>query len=175
MRGKAIVGLFVVGAAIAALLSYVLQAPGYSRLTRQGDISLEARHYQVALKNYRAALLVNPDHLPAQTGQAVALIRLNRMQQAEQYLSVLIDHLLARHPMTGPEQKALAVAFANRGSLRDRREDYEAALADYNTALAIDPNAVSTSGRIVLSADQTDLAERAAFLQSMLLERPTIR
>ena len=178
MRGKAIIGLFVVGAAIAALLSYVLQAPSYSRLTQQGDINLEAGHYQAALENYRSALLVNPDHLAAQMGQAVTLIHLEQPQRAEQYLSALIDHLLARHPATGPERNALAVAFANRGILRDRRGDHGMALADYNTALAIDPKAVSGPGvldRIISGADQTGLAERAAHLQSILLTDPDDR
>ena len=175
MRGKAIIGLFVVGAAIAALLSYMLQAPAYSRLTQQGDSNLEAGHYQAALENYRAALLVNPEYLAAQMGQAITLIHLEQTQRAEQYLSALIDHLLTRHPATEPEQKALAIAFANRGSLRDRRGDYGPALADYHTALAIDPklaNAPNVVERIVLRTDHTDLAERAAYLQSMLLANP---
>ncbi len=66
----------------------------------------------------------------------------------------------------------LAGAYANRGILHDREGRFEAALADYRKALAIDAGAVDGPGlmdKILFgNAQPSTVAKRAAYLERQL-------
>src|SRR5512144_1602944 len=130
--------------AIIALWSvvklYLFDAPPGDYEVRQGDILLTDRRYDAALERFDAALVASPDHRGALMGKGIAYLQSDRPEEAEAVFTHLIGVLsrtLAADDATG--RGVLAGAYANRGILHDRHGRYEAALADYSQALAIDP------------------------------------
>lgn len=93
-----------------------------------GNTYFEDGHYAEALREYEAALAIDPGHLFARRGQARSLMQLGRYQAS----LAVFDRVIAQAP-------EFAASYANRGILRDRMGDYEAALADYRQALRLDP------------------------------------
>lgn len=84
--------------------------------------------YEQAVRDYRAALVENPEHLHARRGLARALMQLGRNREA---LAVFDEAILA--------EPGFGATYANRGILQDRMGEHARALADYEQALALDP------------------------------------
>ena len=169
--------LSVAGLALVVLWSllkpYLFDAPPGDYEVRQGDILLTDGKYDAAIERFDAALAVSPDHRGALMGKGIAFLQSGRPAQAEAVFTHLIDMLprtLAADDATG--RGVLSGAYANRGILHDRLGRYEAALADYEQALAIDPEAVEGPGLLhrILYGDARPAAvrQRAAYLQRQL-------
>jgi tetratricopeptide (TPR) repeat protein len=155
------------------LKPYLFDAPPGDYEVRQGDILLTDGRYDAAIERFDAALAVSPDHRGALMGKGIAYLQSDRPAQAEAVFTHLIDMLprtLAADDTTG--RGVLSGAYANRGILHDRLGKYEAALADYEQALAIDPEAVAGPGLLhrILYGDARPAAvrQRAAYLQHQL-------
>ena len=155
------------------LKPYLFDAPPGDYEVRQGDILLTDGRYDAAIERCEAALAVSPDHRGALMGKGIAFLQSGRPAQAEAVFTHLIDMLprtLAADDATG--RGVLSGAYANRGILHDRLGRYEAALADYEQALAIDPEAVEGPGLLhrILYGDARPAAvrQRAAYLQRQL-------
>ena len=140
---------------------------------RQGDILLTDGKFEAAIERFDAALAVSPDHRGALMGKGIAYLQSDRSAEAEASFTYLIKTLprtLAADDATG--RAVLSGAYANRGILHDRRGKYEAALADYTQALAIDPDAVKGPGLLhrILYGDThpATVRQRAAYLQQQL-------
>lgn len=169
--------LSAAGLALVVLWSllkpYLYDAPPGDYEVRQGDILLTDGKYDAAIERFEAALAVSPDHRGALMGKGIAFLQSGRPAQAEAVFTHLIDMLprtLAADDATG--RGVLSGAYANRGILHDRLGRYEAALADYEQALAIDPEAVEGPGLLhrILYGDARPAAvrQRAAYLQRQL-------
>lgn len=169
--------LSAAGLALVVLWSllkpYLFDAPPGDYEVRQGDILLTDGKYDAAIERFEAALAVSPDHRGALMGKGIAFLQSGRPAQAEAVFTHLIDMLprtLAADDATG--RGVLSGAYANRGILHDRLGRYEAALADYEQALAIDPEAVEGPGLLhrILYGDARPAAvrQRAAYLQRQL-------
>ncbi|MGZ9021352.1 MAG: tetratricopeptide repeat protein, partial [Rhodoplanes sp.] len=169
--------LSATGLALVALWSllkpYLFDAPPGDYEVRQGDILLTDGKYDAAIGRFNAALAVSPDHRGALMGKGIAFLQSDRPAQAEAVFTHLIDMLprtLAADDTTG--RGVLSGAYANRGILHDRLGRYEAALADYRQALAIDPEAVAGPGLLhrILYGDARPAAvrQRAAYLEHQL-------
>lgn len=169
--------LAAIGLALVVLWSllkpYLFDAPPGDYEVRQGDILLTDGKYDAAIERFDAALAMSPDHRGALMGKGIAYLQSDRPAQAEAVFTHLIDRLpgtLAADDATG--RGVLSGAYANRGILHDRLGKYEAALADYEQALAIDPEAVAGPGLLhrILYGDARPAAvrQRAAYLQRQL-------
>ena len=93
-----------------------------------GNSYFEDGRYKEALREYQAALAVNPVHLHAKRGKARSLMQLGKNQEA----LTLFDELIQQQP-------DFAATYANRGVLHDRMGNYEAAIQDYIKALQLNP------------------------------------
>jgi tetratricopeptide (TPR) repeat protein len=114
-----------------------------------------------------------PGHRGALMGRAIALMQLQRFDEAETALTNLINRLgsvLGSDDATGIG--VLAAAHANRGILHDRAGRHEKALADYRIALRIDREAVAGPGVVDKILRNTPrpatVKNRAAYLQRQL-------
>jgi len=105
----------------------VEETPGNSSYLA-GNNNFEDGLYQDALREYEAALDVNPDHIHAKRGQARSLMQLGRNLEA----LAAFDELIRLEPEFG-------ATYANRGILNDRIGYYEAAARDYEQAVRLDP------------------------------------
>jgi tetratricopeptide (TPR) repeat protein len=149
--GRFAVLLLVAGFALVTVWSvikpYLLDAPPGDYEVRQGDILLTDGEYDAAIERFDAALAISPDHRGALMGKAIAYLQSDRPADAEATFTHLIEVLgrtLAPDDPTG--RGVLSGAYANRGILYDRLGRYDAALADYEQALAIDAGAVEGPG-----------------------------
>ena len=152
---------------------YLFDAPPGDYEVRQGDILLTDGKYDAAIDRFDAALALSPGHRGALMGKAIAYLQSDRPAEAEAAFNHLIEVLgrtLADDDPTG--RGVLSGAHANRGILYDRLGRYEAALADYEQALAIDPEAVEGPGlfhRILYgNTHPATVRQRAAHLQRQL-------
>jgi tetratricopeptide (TPR) repeat protein len=152
---------------------YLLDAPPGDYEVRQGDILLTDGKYNAAIERFDAALVASPDHRGALMGKGIAYLQNDRPAEAEAIFTHLIGVLsgtLAADDTTG--RAVLSGAYANRGILHDRLGRYEAALADYSQALAIDPGAVEGPGllhRILYgNAHPATVRQRADYLRYQL-------
>jgi tetratricopeptide (TPR) repeat protein len=119
--------LLAVGAVFVYGRVFAVDTPGDYRV-RTGNYRLEDGLLDDALGEFRMALEVNPDHPGAHFGVATTLLQMNRLEEAVE----AFDRCIALDP-------GMAPAYADRGIARDRLGEYEKALADYRTALALDP------------------------------------
>ncbi len=93
-----------------------------------GNSYFEDGRYEEALREYRAALTINPQHTHAKRGEARSL-----MQLGHHYAALMtFNEVIAREP-------DFAASYANRGILHDRMGSYWAAIEDYEKALQLDP------------------------------------
>ncbi len=127
------------------------------------------RRYDRALVEYDKALQENPGYTPALRGRAETLIMLGREAEA----ITVYDQLIALQPDN-------AGHYANRGIARDRLDQYEQALADYATALALDPKVGEGPGWLTrFLRNQPEklpgIADRARYLQEQLALPPSER
>ena len=107
--------------------------------TREGDIRLGDKKYDEAIIAFNKALEEQPNHRGAVMGRALAFIQMGKNKEANSELTHLIKFLeknLEPDDTTG--RGALAAAYANRGIVKDRQENYKAAFDDYVMALKTD-------------------------------------
>lgn len=105
----------------------VERAPGDTRYLA-GNRYFEDGHYEQALQEYEGALAIDSAHIHALRGKARSLMLLGRDADA----LTAFDEAVHSDPEFGP-------TYANRGILRDRMGNYEAAILDYEQALTLDP------------------------------------
>jgi tetratricopeptide (TPR) repeat protein len=169
--------LLVAGFALVTVWSmvkpYLFNAPPGDYEVRQGDILLTDDKYDAAIERFEAALAISPEHRGALMGKAIAYLQSNRAAEAEATFAHLIEVLsrtLAADDATG--RGVLSGAYANRGILHDRLGRYDAALADYERALAIDAEAVEGPGlfhRILYgNTHPATVRQRAEYLRHQL-------
>lgn len=140
---------------------------------RQGDIKLSDGEYVEAIDRFDAALADAPNHRGALLGKAVALMAMERYDDAEYVLTYAIDFLvgnLADDDPTG--QGALSAAYANRGIIKDRQGRYEEALEDYIEAVKIDYDLADGPGWIdhllYYDKEPSSVLKRAEYLYKQL-------
>ena len=130
----------------ALVRSFVNRPPG-DHETQVCDNRLKDKQYDKAIKAADLALSKSPDHRGAMMCKALVFISQKDYKNANIELNYLIDFLENNLQDDDPTGKGtLAAAYANRGIIKDRNENYEAALEDYLRALGIDPVAVDGPG-----------------------------
>ncbi|MFZ1415205.1 MAG: tetratricopeptide repeat protein [Defluviicoccus sp.] len=166
-----LVATFVMFTGWAVVREY-FEAPPGDYETRQGDILLTDKKYDEAIAKFSEALEQSPNHRGALMGRAITLLQAGRHDEAEAEFGDLIRFLTETvEPDDATGIGVLAAAYANRGILYDREARFEAAFADYQQSLKIDPGAVAGPGlmhKIILHARPSTVAERARYLQEQL-------
>ena len=94
----------------------------------EAETLFEDGEYARALIDYDAALAIDANHIHALRGRARTLMQLGRLDES----LAVFDAAIARAPDFG-------ATYANRGILHDRMGHYAKAIADYEQALALDP------------------------------------
>ncbi len=141
--------------------------------TQMGDQRLEDELYDEAMAHFDKALEEHPNHRGALMGRAIVFIRTEQYDLAIAELDYLIDFLAkSLEPDDTTGRGALAAAYANRGIVRDRQGDYEAALQDYIKALGTDEETVSGPGvvhKILYESDDvSNVRKRAQYIYEQL-------
>ena len=130
-----------------ALVRSYMNRPLGDYETEVCDIRLKDKLYEQALQAADKALNKSPFHRGAMMCRALVYISLKNYKKATKELNDLINFLennLEIDDKTGTG--TLAAAYANRGIIKDRQEDYEGALKDYVKALEIDSKSVDGPG-----------------------------
>lgn len=130
---------------------------------RKGNYRLEDGQLAQALQEFALALEQNPQHVAAHLGLALALMQSGGRD----------DEALAAFDRTIALKPDLAVAYANKGILLDRRGEYREALEHYRQALALEPKVAEGPGwlwRFMRNLDEKPptIADRAAYLEREL-------
>jgi tetratricopeptide (TPR) repeat protein len=137
---------FVMFTVWAFLRSYMNRPPGDYE-TEVCDIRLKDKQYDKAIEAANKALKKTYNHRGAIMCKALVLISQKNYLEANKELTYLINFLeknLENDDLTG--NGTLAAAYANRGIIKDREENYEGALNDYIKALQVDAEAVEGPG-----------------------------
>ena len=137
------------------------------------DIRLKDKKYGQALEAANKALIKTPYHRGAMMCKSLIFISQKNYNDANTELTNLINYLeknLEGDDTTGIG--TLAAAYANRGIIKDRAENYEGALNDYLKALGIDPESVEGPGLGVLILNykykSSSVKERALYIYQQL-------
>ena len=137
---------FVMFTVWALVRSFMNRPPGDYE-TEVCDMRLKDKLYDKAIQAAETALEKSPNHRGAIMCKALAFISQKMYSEANEELNYLINflekNLLADDP-TGIG--TLAAAYANRGIIKDRQENYKGALKDYIKAIKIDEEAVAGPG-----------------------------
>jgi tetratricopeptide (TPR) repeat protein len=169
-----LMALLTVGAFVFwdVLEGYVSRAPGDFH-TEMGSQRLEDGHYDEAIENFNKALEEAPNHRGALMGRALVFIQTERYDDAIAELDSLIRFLeetLEPDDRTG--RGVLAAAYANRGIVYDRLEQYEKALENYVQALNTDGETVEGPGvvhKILYGSDRvSSVRDRAIYIYEQL-------
>jgi len=163
---------FVMFTVWALVRSFMNRPPGDYE-TEVCDIRLKDKKYDEAVKAADIALKKMPNHRGAIMCKALVYISQKQYREASDQLDYLINFLeknLEDDDKTGIG--TLAAAYANRGIIKDRKEDYEGALKDYVKALGIDYESVAGPGlgTVILNYKfkSSSVKERALYLNEQL-------
>ena len=163
---------FVMFTVWALVRSFINRPPGDYE-TEVCDIRLKDKKYDEAVEAADIALKKMPNHRGAIMCKALVYISQKQYSEAGDQLDYLINFLeknIEDDDKTGIG--TLAAAYANRGIIKDRKEDYEGALKDYVKALGIDYEAVAGPGlgTIILNYKfkSSSVKERALYLNEQL-------
>ena len=163
---------FVMFTVWALVKSFMNRPPGDYE-TEVCDIRLKDKKYDEAIKEANIALEKTVNHRGAIMCKALVYISQKKYKEAANQLDYLINFLeknLENDDKTG--RGTLAAAYANRGIVKDRNENYEGALKDYVKALGIDHEAVAGPGlgTIILNYKfkSSSVKERALYLNEQL-------
>ena len=130
-----------------ALVRSFMNRPLGDYETEVCDMRLKDKLYDQAIQSANTALEKTPNHRGAIMCKALVFISQKMYSEANEELNYLIKFLekdLKDDDPTGTG--TLAAAYANRGIIKDRQENYEGALEDYLTAIQIDEEAVGGPG-----------------------------
>ena len=163
---------FVMFTVWALVRSFMNRPPGDYE-TEVCDIRLKDKKYDEAVEAADIALKKMPNHRGAIMCKALVYISQKQYRKASDQLDYLINFLeknIEDDDKTGIG--TLAAAYANRGIIKDRNEDYEGALKDYVKALGIDYEAVAGPGlgTVILNFKfkSSSVRERALYLNEQL-------
>ena len=163
---------FVMFTVWALIRSFMNRPPGDYE-TEVCDIRLKDKKYDEAVEAAHIALKKMPNHRGAIMCKALVYISQKQYREASDQLDYLINFLeknLEDDDKTGIG--TLAAAYANRGIIKDRKEDYEGALKDYVKALGIDYESVAGPGlgTVILNYKfkSSSVKERALYLNEQL-------
>ncbi len=163
---------FVMFTVWAFVRSFMDRPPGDYE-TEVCDIRLKDKKYELALEAANKALDKTPNHRGAMMCKALVFISEKKYDEANKVLTSLIiflEETLEDDDRTGVG--TLAAAYANRGIIKDRRENYKSALKDYVKALGIDHDAVAGPGlgTVILNYKfkSSSVRERALYLNEQL-------
>ena len=166
------VATFVMFTVWAFVRSYMNRPPGDYE-TEVCDIRLKDKLYDQAMAAANKALEKTPNHRGAIMCKALIYISQKDYINATNELNYLIKYLesnLETDDLTG--QGTLAAAYANRGIIKDRKKNYEGALADYIKALGIDHKSVAGPGlgTVILNYKykSSSVKKRALYLNEQL-------
>ena len=137
---------FVMFTVWALIRSFMNRPPGDYE-TEVCDNRLKDKLYDKAIQAANTALEKSPNHRGAMMCKALIFISQKMYPEANEELNYLINFLeknLKDDDSTGIG--TLAAAYANRGIIKDRKENYEGALEDYLKAIKIDEEAVGGPG-----------------------------
>ena len=151
---------------------FLKQEPGDYH-TKRGDQFLSSKEYDAALEQFDLALEEMNNHRGALAGRAAVFIQTERYEEALAELDHLINFLTRNvEPDDATGIGALAAAYANRGIVYDRLEQYEKALESYIEALKIDSGAVEGPGvihKILYGSERvSSVHDRARYLHEQL-------
>ena len=137
---------FVMFTVWALVRSFMNRPPGDYE-TEVCDNRLKDKQYGKAIKAADLALSRSPDHRGAMMCKALIFISQKMYPEANEELNYLINFLEKNLKDDDPTGiGTLAAAYANRGIIKDRKENYEGALEDYLKAIKIDEEAVGGPG-----------------------------
>ena len=163
---------FVMFTVWAFVRSFMNRPPGDYE-TEVCDIRLKDKKYEQALVAANEALNKTSNHRGAMMCKALVFISEKKYDEADKVLTNLIiflEETLEDDDRTGIG--TLAAAYANRGIIKDRKENYEGALKDYVKALGIDHESVAGPGlgTIILNYKfkSSSVRERALYLNEQL-------
>jgi len=163
---------FVMFTVWALIRSFMNRPPGDYE-TEVCDMRLKDKLYDKAIQAANTALDKTPNHRGAIMCKALVFISQEMYLEANEELNYLINFLeknLEDDDKTG--KGTLAAAYANRGIIKDRSENYEEALKDYVKALGIDHESVAGPGlgTIILNYKfkSSSVRERALYLNEQL-------
>ena len=137
---------FVMFTAWALIRSFMNRPPGDYE-TEVCDMRLKDKLYDKAIQAANTALEKTPNHRGAIMCKALVFISQKMYPEANEELNYLINFLENNIKDDDPTGiGTLAAAYANRGIIKDRKENYEGALEDYLKAIKIDEEAVGGPG-----------------------------
>lgn len=129
---------------------------------REGHLRLEEGKIKEAYQKFEAVLSEDPDNPDGYMGIALALMAMEKNDEALAALNKTIEL-----------RDFFAPGWANRGVLKDRMGDHKGALLDYRKALALDKELGEGRGwmdRILRNHERTPstIAERANYIEAEL-------
>ena len=137
---------FVMFTVWALIRSFMNRPPGDYE-TEMCDMRLKDKLYDKAIQAANTALEKSPNHRGAMMCKALIFISQKMYPEANEELNYLINFLEKNLKDDDPTGiGTLAAAYANRGIIKDRKENYEGALEDYLKAIKIDEEAVGGPG-----------------------------